>query len=461
MTDNLALLAALSRSKTVIPVYIWSPEEEGAWPPGEASRWWLHQSLERLDNQLQEYSARLTIARGKSLVVLQKLLKDTGARAVFWNRRFDPFGIARDAKIETALKASGVEVESFNSTLLHEPASLLTKQGQPYRVFTPFWNSFLGQSEPRQPAKKPRVINYPENEIESLPLKRLALEPSIDWTSGINEFWTPGEVGAQKRLKQFLKNCLATYSSERDRPDRDGVSMLSPHLHFGEIGPRQVWHAVQELRSQATKRVSIDAYLKELGWREFAHHILFHFPNSADDPLREQFARFPWADDPQMLRRWQKGKTGYPIVDAGMRQLWQIGWMHNRVRMIVSSFLTKDLLVSWTHGAKWFWNTLVDADLANNTLGWQWASGCGADAAPYFRIFNPELQGEKFDPDGDYVRRWVPELARLPSRWIHKPWKAPAEVLRSANVVLGDNYPAPVVDHALARKRALKVFAGL
>lgn len=461
LADNLALRAALSQSEYVVPIYIWNPEAEGPWAPGAASRWWLHQSLEKLDLDLQKAGARLVIAQGNSKSVLQKLAKASGAKTVFWNKRYDPIGIARDADTTAALRCVGIKVETFNSTLLHEPMSVCTKQGQPFKVFTPFWNCFLTQTEVARSIQSPKSIRFPAANVDSLPLKSLALEPTIDWTSRMKKFWTPGEAGAQKRLKQFLAGSVNEYATERDRPDHDGVSMLSPHLHFGEIGPRQIWQAVRDLPNAKVKSANRDVYLKELGWREFAHHILFHFPSTAERPLREQFAHFPWRDDVELLRRWQKGNTGYPIVDAGMRQLWELGWMHNRVRMIVASFLTKDLLISWTDGANWFWDTLVDADLANNTLGWQWASGCGADAAPYFRIFNPELQGEKFDPAGDYVRRWVPELAKLPARWIHKPWKAPAEILGSANVVLGGNYPKPVIEHSFARKRALEVFSEL
>jgi deoxyribodipyrimidine photo-lyase len=273
--------------------------------------------------------------------------------------------------------------------------------------------------------------------------------------------WTPGEAGAQERLKRFTISALHYYVTGRDRPDLEGVSMLSPHLHFGEISPRQIWNAVYQHRRDSAARESVETYLRELGWREFAHYIMFHFPGTSDRPLREEFDQFPWNASPKNLKRWQQGKTGYPIVDAGMRQLWHTGWMHNRVRMIVASFLTKHLLISWREGAKWFWDTLVDADLPNNTLGWQWASGCGADAAPYFRIFNPEIQGEKFDPAGDYVRQWVPELAHVPAKWIHKPWKAPEEVLAEAGVELGRNYPRPVVDHMLARRRALEALSQL
>ncbi len=453
--DNQALFHAVAQSKQIVPVYIWSPEEEGSWIPGAASRWWLHQSLDRLGAALRKCGSRLLIRAGSAQEVLRSLVKETDAQCVFWNRRYDPCGVRQDKEVELALRACGVAVETFNANLLHEPQRLRTRDGNPFRVFTPFWNQFSATLEPVVPVRKPTLVAFPDQEIDSLPLEQLSLEPAIDRAAGMRACWSPGEAGAEAKLKQFLTGALPQYSAGRDRPDQDGVSMLSPHLHFGEIGPRQIWHAVQELPVMMSARESRAAYLRELGWREFAQYILFHFPGTADHPLRVQFERFPWSNNYDLLRVWQQGQTGYPIVDAGMRQLWQTGWMHNRVRMIVASFLTKDLLISWTHGARWFWDTLVDADLGSNTLGWQWAAGCGADAAPYFRIFNPVLQGEKFDPSGEYVKRWVPELAALPVLWIHKPWKAPADVLLAAKVELGLTYPKPVIDHSWARKRAL------
>lgn len=460
LADNPALNLAAQTNDSVVPVYIWDPEEAAQWRPGGATMWWLHQSLDEFDRSLQTIGSRLIIRSGKSLEVLRGLIAQTGANSVFWNRRYDPHAIANDTAVKAALKASGIKVETFNSNLLHEPAKIYTQQGGPFKVFTPFWNNLSSVLEPPLPAPHPRTMHFPEKEIDTMPLKQLKLEPSIDWAAGFREYWKPGEAGAKEKLKQFLHAAIFRYATGRDRPDQRGVSMLSPHMHFGEISPRQIWHAVQVLQiSDAAARKSAEIYLKELGWREFAHHVLYHFPDTCDNPLREQFANFPWSEDPDKLRRWQKGQTGYPIVDAGMRQLWQTGWMHNRVRMIVASFLTKDLLISWHHGAKWFWDTLVDADLASNTLGWQWAGGCGADAAPYFRIFNPVLQGEKFDPEGDYVKRWVPELSKMPAKWIHQPWACPAEILSCANVKLGQNYPMPIIDHSLARKRALEALA--
>ena len=298
--------------------------------------------------------------------------------------------------------------------------------------------------------------------LTRLALDQLELEPTIDWAAGLRQEWTPGKKGAQQRLQRFIAGGLTEYETGRDEPGADGVSQLSPHLHFGEISPRQIWHAVQDAARANRKtnlRRSAEAYLRQLGWREFAYHLLFHAPQTCGQPLREKFARFAWRDDPDAMRAWQRGRTGHPLVDAGMRQLWKTGWMHNRVRMVVASFLIKHLMLSWQSGSRWFWDTLVDADLANNTLGWQWTAGCGADAAPFFRIFNPMSQGEKFDPDGTYVRRWVSELARLPNEWVHRPWETPPSVLAEAGIKLGRDYPWPIVDHAEARQRALEEFA--
>jgi deoxyribodipyrimidine photo-lyase len=313
--------------------------------------------------------------------------------------------------------------------------------------------------EPAEPQPAPTKLAASEKWPASLALGELRIEPRIPWDTGMRKSWSPGAAGAAREIERFLADGLEDYTTERDRPDHAGTSRLSPFLHFGEIGPRQVWYAVRratrERHPRKHKEIA-EPFLRQLVWREFAHHLLYHYPNTVTEPLREEFAAFPWHEDPLGLRAWQRGATGYPYIDAGMRQLWTTGWMHNRVRMAVASFLVKDLLIPWQLGAQWFWDTLVDADLANNTLGWQWTAGCGADAAPFFRIFNPVGQGERFDPEGSYVRQWVPELAKLPGEWIHKPWEAPAGVLQAAGVELGETYPRPIVDHAAARKRALE-----
>ncbi len=459
LSDNPALTAAALVSRHVIPVYIHAPKEDGSWSPGAASCWWLHQSLSSLDQELRKLGSRLIICKGDSIASLLSIIKTTGADSVFYNRLYAPYAWARDIKVEAVLRSRGVSVESFNSSLLHEPHVLRTQSGNPFRVFTQFWNNLIATSERSHPFGAPQRLAFPEIEIASLPLEALELEPRFNWTSGMSSIWKPGETGAFLRLVNFTSKGLCDYATGRDRPDQDGVSMMSPHLHFGEIGPRQIWHAISAAGKHLQAKINVATYLKELGWREFAHHVLFNFPETSELPLRRQFQDFPWCDNDHAFERWKYGQTGFPIVDAGMRQLWKIGWMHNRVRMIVASFLTKDLLVSWKHGAQWFWDTLVDADLASNTFGWQWTAGCGADAAPYFRIFNPVLQGEKFDPKGAYVRQWLPELSRLPDGWIHRPWLAPQHELESAGVKLGSTYPQNIIDHAWARNRALAAFA--
>ena len=454
LADNPALIAAC-RHKAVVPVVVWSPEEEGRWALGAAARWWFHHSLSALGDILHSKGSRLIIRRGPPLEALAALIRETGASAVYWNRLYEPLLLKRDARIEEALKKSGVQAESFSAALLHEPWNVLNRQDKPFQVFTPFWRTCQEQGEPGEPAPKPRSMPSPPRWPRSLDLTELDLLPKRAWANGFSNVWKPGEKGAQRKLKDFLGDSLPDYPLARDLPANAGTSKLSPHLHFGEIGPRQIWQAVQDKvrKSGPASHAAAGSFLRQLGWREFAHHLLYHFPFTPEKPLRANFGKFPWGKDAKALKAWRKGLTGYPLVDAGMRELWETGWMHNRVRMIVASFLVKDLLLPWNDGAQWFWDTLVDADLANNTLGWQWAAGCGADAAPYFRVFNPILQGEKFDPCGDYVRRWVPELKSIPLKWIHKPWKAPADILGKCD------YPAPIVDHAKARDRALEAFS--
>jgi deoxyribodipyrimidine photo-lyase len=464
VADNPALDAAVQAGEAVVPVFIFAPQEEGVWQPGGASRWWLHGSLTQLERDLRSLGSRLILRRGSdSLAELQSVAAACGATRVVWNRRYEPNVIARDRRIKTELQAAGLEVASYNGSLLHEPWEVANKSGGAFQVFTPFWRHCLRLPDPREPLPAPARIAPPHRWPESIPLGALNLEPRIDWASGLRAAWTPGSAAALAQLEQFLHGALDNYPDARNRPDTAGTSRLSPHLHFGEIGPRQIWHELQRFATRngqhSTWRES--QFLAEVGWREFAHHLLYHFPQTPEQPLRSNYARFPWKSDPVGLRAWQRGETGYPIVDAGLRQLWQTGWMHNRVRMIVGSFLVKDLLLPWNEGAAWFWDTLVDADLASNTLGWQWVAGCGADAAPYFRIFNPVTQAIRFDPDGTYVRHWVPELARLPGPLIHEPWSAPSAALRAAGVQLGSEYPHRLIDHGVARARALEALATL
>jgi deoxyribodipyrimidine photo-lyase len=462
--DNPALSAALTSDGGVIPLYIWAPDEEAGWQPGGATRWWLHHSLARLAEDLRRLGSRLILRSGSdSLRILLDLARETGASQILWNRRYEPAAIARDTAIRTALREAGIESKSFNAALLHEPWTIKNKSAQPFQVFTPFWRHIRALPDPPEPLPAPPQIPGPESWPTSLPLEALALLPKIDWASGMRAAWKPGAAAAQADLTHFLQESFQDYPSLRDRPDLPGTSRMSPHLHFGEISPRQIWHSLRRFASDRGQHTTWreSQFLTELGWREFAHHLLYYYPQTPQQPLRAAYAAFPWKTDPASLRAWQHGVTGYPIVDAGMRQLWRTGWMHNRVRMIVGSFLVKDLLLSWTEGAKWFWDTLVDADLASNTLGWQWVSGCGADAAPYFRIFNPVTQATRFDPDGTYVREWVPELAGLSSNWIHQPWAAPPEALVDAGVTLGASYPQRLVDHSLARTEALAALAKL
>ena len=423
--DNPAMAAALERGSPVIPVFIWAPEEEGAWPPGAASRWWLHRSLASLSAELEKRGSRLIIRRGPTAAALARLVAESGAGAVFWNRRYEPAAVARDRDVTLKLRESGLASDSFNGNLLSEPWTIRNSSGQPFQLFTPFWRACLRESIAPHSKDAPRLLPSPDQWPHSLSLTDLGLEPAVDWAGGFREVWQPGEPGARRELQRFLREGIAEYPANRDRPGVTGTSRLSPHLHFGEISPGEVWRAVLGMMNR--NPAACQAYLRQLGWREFAYHLLYHHPESPRQALRQEFARFPWRMHPKHCKAWMRGKTGYPLVDAGMRELWHTGWMHNRVRMVAASFLVKHLMIGWQEGAAWFWDTLVDADLANNTLGWQWVAGCGADAAPYFRIFNPAIQARKFDPAGDYVRRWVPELER----------------------------PLPIVDHGEARQRAL------
>ncbi|MEZ6057673.1 MAG: deoxyribodipyrimidine photo-lyase [Planctomycetaceae bacterium] len=465
LADHPTLLAAVERGTGVLPVYIWSPEDAGRWAMGGASKWWLHHSLTQLDASLRKVGSRLIIRVGNASDALGQLIEETGADAVYWTRRYEPAHREIDTKIKEDLRQQGIEVESFPGSLLFEPWEVQTQTGGPYQVFTPFWRRCrsLSIAAPLDaPAELPAVARWPK----SVSLASLNLLPTIPWDSSFAQFWSPGEAGATDSLDRFLQGAIGAYRELRDWPEQSGTSRLSPHLRFGEISPRQIWgRVVERFGTPPVDGTGKDdgpwTFLSEIGWRDFGYHILYHFPHTPLAPLRENFSNFPWETSPDLLKRWQQGTTGYPIVDAGMRELWTTGWMHNRVRMIVASFLTKHLRQSWQRGADWFWDTLVDADLASNTLGWQWAAGCGADAAPYFRIFNPMLQGAKFDPDGTYVKRWVPELARLNTRWIHAPWTAPQSALQAAGIRLGTTYPEPIVDHPTARAAALEAFATL
>ena len=457
--DNPALAEGAASGRPVVPLFVLDEESPGVRPLGGASRWWLHESLRSLAEDLAGLGLSLCLRRAPAADVLHEVVRETGAGRVVWNRCHEPASIACDSNVETALRAAGVETESYGGSLLIEPGEILTRQGAPYKVFTPFWRRVREsyQAPPPHPAPKRPT---PGPAIESDRLEGWRLQPTApDWAGGLRETWEAGEAAARRRLAGFMDGAVERYGSDRDRPDLEGSSRLSAHLHWGEIGPNQVWRASAPLiEAAAPAATGAEALLRELAWRDFNHHLLVRFPHMVTENWRPAFDRFPWRDDPQSLAAWQEGRTGYPIVDAGMRELWHTGWMHNRARMIVASFLTKDLLVHWRHGEAWFRDTLVDADLANNVANWQWVAGSGADAQPFFRIFNPVRQAEKFDPAGAYVRRWIPEISRLPDRWLHRPWEAPPDVLGEAGIELGRDYPLPMVDHAQARQRALRAY---
>jgi deoxyribodipyrimidine photo-lyase len=425
----------------------------------------LHASLAALSDELERVGGRLDILRGPTHARIARLTETSAARALFWNRRYAAAEIALDRALEADLQQRGCRVESFNGHLLHEPWQVKPKSGNFFRVFTPFLRASVALGEPSVPIASPKAIAaavYPDQGPARVNLDELELLPRRpDWAKGLRAMWRPGEMSARKALQQFLAGGLINYASKRDRPDLVHTSLLSPHLRFGEISTRQIWHSITTVGPDRHSR-DVDKFLSELVWRDFCYHLLYHFPDLPQRNFQNRFDAFRWNDPEQTyLVAWQRGRTGYPIVDAGMRQLWQTGVVHNRIRMITASFLVKDLLFDWRLGEAWFWDTLVDADLASNTANWQWVAGTGADAAPYFRVFNPVLQGEKFDPKGAYVRRFVPELAKLQTQWIHRPWLAPAAALQKAGVRLGQTYPLPIVDHAAARQQALQRFEAI
>ncbi len=453
LADNPALRHALDAAERVVPVYLYAPDDEAPWSPGAASRWWQHHSLAALADSIPARGGRLLIRRGSSHEALAQLFRETGANLVCWNRLYEPHELERERAVETLLRGRGIETQPFDANVLCAPHVLRTQSGSPYRVFTPFATRYAGLPPQPPPLTAPHSLPRVNTKLRSAPLAALELLPRIRWDAGLAQAWRPGETGARARLGKLCA-ILTDYAHARDQPGVEGTSRLSPHLHFGELSPRQV---MAELDSRSTL-AGWKAFRRELLWREFALHVLYHFPCTPETPLDTRFAGFPWRRSERLLRAWQRGETGIPIVDAGMRELWRTGWKHNRVRMITASFLTKHAGLDWRAGARWFWDTLVDADLANNTLNWQWVAGCGADAAPYFRIFNPVLQSRKFDSGGEYLRRWLPELDRLPARWLHAPWTAPAAVLATAGVMLGKNYPKPVLDPAIGRAQALARF---
>ena len=482
LDDNPALQAALDAGHTPVPVYLHAPAEEAPWAPGAASTLWLRRSLAALDASLRLRGSRLIVRAGSSsAALLHALIAETGAVAVHWNRLYEPACIARDAAIKQDLVASGVDAQNHNSALLIEPWTIATGQGEPYRVFTPFWRKARARLDVSGLRAAPAVLPAPDSKLTSLTIDAIAAQPAAAWDLDFWRHWQPGETAALEMLDAYIDGAAGNYLAQRDLPDRIGTSRLSPHLHFGEVSPRRIVQRLQALRWNAAAEKNIEGYLRELGWREFAHHLLYHFPHSAEQNLNPRFDRFRWARQlcstesqaseshsgrsqsstsesnktPSELLAWQHGRTGVPLVDAGMRELWATGWMHNRVRMVVASFLTKNLRLHWLHGARWFWDTLLDADLANNTQGWQWTAGTGADAAPYFRLLNPVIQARRFDPNGAYVRRWLPGFAGLPDAALFEPWQYPELLTRHV-----PDYPRmPIVDLRISRTSALSAYA--
>lgn len=452
LIDNPAFIAACNNHDVVIPLYIY---DKATSVLGRAQQWWLHYSLISLSESLKRMGLELVLRQGDPLQIITKLASQYSIDAIYWNRCYEPVAIERDKKIKSTLLANNVQARSTNGSLLNEPWTISNKSGDYFKVFTPFWKHCLQKISPPPIAnltRRPKSIEVLSDQL--IEWRLLPINPN--WASRFSDYWQPGEKGAAQHLNRFIEENLTDYKKNRDCPGKEGTSKLSPHLHFGEISPWTIWRAVEIAKLDASCDLhSAQHFLSELGWREFSYHLLYHLPTLPKENFRKVFDAFPWQTDDTALNCWKKGETGYPIIDAGMRELWATGFMHNRVRMIVASFLTKDLLIDWRLGADWFLDTLVDADLANNSAAWQWVAGCGADAAPYFRIFNPVLQSEKFDPNGDYIRQWVPELAKINNQYIHKPWLAP-NAIDIAKV-----YPNPIVEHNEARNRALGYYKSL
>ena len=454
LEDNPALFVAAEEGY-VLPVYILDDSSPGTWQMGSATRCWLHHSLVSLN---RSFDGKLGIFRGEPLEILKTLARQHKAEKIVWNRCYEPWRMKRDQGIKATLQAEGIEVSSFNGSLLWEPHEVLKQNNTPYRVFTPFFRrGCLNALPPRTPLPAPQRMLMADTIDNSISVQDLNLLPSIPWDSQLISHWSVGENSARKSLLRFLDQGLNGYKEGRDFPGQNHVSRLSPALHFGELSPNTVWYEAKRCGSGQ----DLDHFLSELGWREFAYTLLYHNHDMPEKNLQSAFDAFPWVHNDETLIRWQQGMTGYPLVDAGMRELWQTGYMHNRVRMITGSFLVKNLLLHWHYGQQWFHDCLLDADLANNSAGWQWIAGCGVDAAPYFRVFNPVRQGEKFDPDGTYTLRFVPELAKLPKKYLFNPWEAPKNILQEAGITLGKTYPEPIVDLAISRNRALSAYASI
>jgi len=452
VADNPALTEAAATGRPIICLYIY--ETGVARPLGAASLWWLHYSLKSLKENLSTLGAKLVLRKGVAKDVLDSLIQETDAKSVFWNRRYAEEAIARDKDIKTDLSQRALTVKTYRANLLSEPWTVEKKTGGYYKVFTPYWRAAQNHIDTQDPLPALDKIHAFQGDLKSEDLEDWDLLPQTpDWGVKMKPYWQIGSDGAAKALASFLDGPVEDYPDDRNRPDKEaGTSHLSPHLAFGEISPRQIWDACKD------NLVASRKFLAEIGWREFSYVLLFHNPKLASQNFKRDFDGFEWEENEHALERWQQGQTGYPFVDAGMRQLWQTGWQHNRVRMVTASFLIKHLMIDWRRGEEWFWDTLVDADPASNAASWQWVAGSGADASPYFRIFNPFSQGEKFDPNGDYVRKYVPELTNLPNKFIHRPWDASEFVLKEAGVILGKTYPLPMVDHKKARERALAAY---
>ena len=456
IVDNPGLSKSLKSDK-VLPIYILDDTNSNDFAMGAASRWWLHNSLRELNKNLDN---KLSLYKGDPSEILESLSSRFNIKGIFWNRCYEPWRIERDKKIKSKFIEKDIIVETFNSALLWEPWEILKSDNTPYKVFTPYYRKGCLMSEaPRKPLSAPNLNTLFEDKENVLQLDDLNLLPRIKWYKEMEKLWEPGEKGAHKKLESFLSDGLLGYKEGRNFPSKKNVSQLSAHMHFGEISPNQVWHRAKLKKDLPRIEKDLDHFLSELGWREFSYNLLFHFPELPRENLQKKFDNFPWIENEILFDKWKKGLTGYPIVDAGMRELWQTGYMHNRVRMIVGSFLVKNLLLHWHKGEEWFWDCLIDADLASNSASWQWVAGSGADAAPYFRIFNPILQGKRFDPDGSYIKKFIPELEQLPSKYLFSPWEAPIEVLSEANIELGSDYPEPIVDLIKSRDRALEAFS--
>ena len=456
LADNPALTNALEDGKT-LPIFILDNVNSKEHVNGAASKWWLHHSLIKLNKSLKN---KLCFFVGNPIDILDEIHKQFEISNIFWSRCYEPWRIKRDKKIKKYFSDQNVNVNTFNGSLLWEPWNIAKKDGTPYKVFTPYYRKgCLNSDKPRMPLPVPNLSNLISIDNHDLKIEDLELMPKHNWYSKMISLWSPGEEGAHSKIEEFISNGLNNYKEGRNFPSNQNVSQLSPHLHFGEVSPNQVWYRARTKEGKLGIKKDLDHFLSELGWREFSFNLLYHFPFLPKENLQKKFDNFPWDNDKDKLKKWQKGLTGYPIVDAGMQELWQTGYMHNRLRMVVGSFLVKNLLLHWHHGERWFWDCLIDADLASNSAGWQWIAGSGADAAPYFRIFNPITQGQKFDPDGKYTRKYLPVLNDMPDKFLFNPWEAPEDVLRSAGVKLGENYPLPIVEIGSSRQKALEAFA--